>query len=678
MQKVEEYSRWVIDRAFLYFGEDALSYESVSIHRLQTPIKFTKGQYDTEQERYDNLFQQLSEETLILALHLAVAQYLFPEFYHMLKGLTGQAVTMALALELAGENKKFTLPELKKYYHILKKYLCLEQKMENFLYSELYADERLVLYLAGDDSLPEALQSSCELYFPSRFQNKECHTMAYYEKLLCDEFSFSPNLMKKNLIFQLCAKEGRGRKALLCSVAAKKKAGWIFVSYDRLKADAREELEDFLWLIQREARLYGFGICYYHLDSSLSSKEDRAAFFAYCLKPPLFTPVCICTEEGAELIPYTKLPVRKIIFPPCDSQERILIWQSFAREYQMELDYERYGVKYHLNPEDIEKIFQGLKSLYQSSMTDYQKDRLVAELCGSLNSPPKKGSLHKISSFYTMDDLKLEPEKKKTLENICSYIRCQHQVYYTWNMNTKFSYGKNAAALFYGPPGTGKTMAAHVLSHELKMPLYQIDLSQVVDKYIGETEKRLEEIFAYAQKSNVILFFDEADAIFGKRTEVRETKDRYANTEVSYLLQRMEQYDGVVLLATNFRNNIDEAFMRRMKYVLEFEMPDVQMRKNIWQSGFSKEVPLADIDFDYLAEKVELSGGYIKNIILNAVFLGATEGNKVSMKHILSAVCSEYFKLGRVLKPQDFEKYAYYFYEEEKELPKQMEKRNYI
>lgn len=236
MQKIEEYSRWIIDRVFLYFGNEALSYESVSIHRLQTPIIFTEEviqqtyKYHIEQRRYNALFQKLSKEALILALHLAVAQYLFPEFYHMLKELTGQAVTMALALELTGESSIYTLSELKKQYHILRKYLCLEQKMENFLYSELYADERLVLYLSGDDALPDCLKNSCELYFPNQFQNKKYFATKHYEKMLSDAISFPPAPIKTNVI-QLCAKEGRGRKALLRAVAAKKgsRMGFYFL-----------------------------------------------------------------------------------------------------------------------------------------------------------------------------------------------------------------------------------------------------------------------------------------------------------------------------------------------------------------------------------------------------------------------------------------------------------------
>lgn len=259
--------------------------------------------------------------------------------------------------------------------------------------------------------------------------------------------------------------------------------------------------------------------------------------------------------------------------------------------------------------------------------------------------------------------MKIDEKQRITLENICSHVIYSHKVYDIWEMEQKFAYGRAVTALFCGPPGTGKSMAARVLSNELKLSLYRIDLSQVVDKYIGETEKRLEEIFTYAQNSNVILFFDEADAIFGKRTEVKDAKDKYANTEISYILQRIEDYDGIVLLATNLRTNIDEAFMRRMRYVVEFKMPDKQTRKEIWKDCLEGKMQLMDIDFDYLAEKIELSGGYIKNIILNALFLAAKEGNRISMKHLLESTVSEYRKLGKVITSRDFEKYAYVFTE---------------
>ncbi|MBQ7840692.1 MAG: ATP-binding protein [Lachnospiraceae bacterium] len=225
-------------------------------------------------------------------------------------------------------------------------------------------------------------------------------------------------------------------------------------------------------------------------------------------------------------------------------------------------------------------------------------------------------------------------------------------------MEEKYPYGKNISALFIGPPGTGKTMAVDIISGLINLPVYKIDLSQVVDKYIGETEKKLEEVFNLAQKSNTILFFDEADSIFGKRSEVNEAKDRYANTEVSYILQRIEQYDGVVILASNFKKNIDEAFLRRMRYLVEFPMPDAATRKEIWKSCFGSKVPTEDLDFSYLAKNFEFSGGSIKNIALNAVFLAAKEGCDVGMKQVLTSLRNEKMKMGKPMILSDFGQYA--------------------
>ena len=182
-------------------------------------------------------------------------------------------------------------------------------------------------------------------------------------------------------------------------------------------------------------------------------------------------------------------------------------------------------------------------------------------------------------------------------------------------------------------------MAAGCIANEVSLPLYKINLSQVVDKYIGETEKKLEVVFKYAQDTNSILFFDEADALFSKRSEVKDAKDKYANTEVSYILQRLEQHDGIVILATNFLNNIDEAFMRRMKYVIQFQIPDYDTRLAIWKSVFRKDTPIGNVNFEYLAKKIELSGGYIKNIALNAAFYASQEADRITMKHILA--CAE-------------------------------------
>jgi SpoVK/Ycf46/Vps4 family AAA+-type ATPase len=215
--------------------------------------------------------------------------------------------------------------------------------------------------------------------------------------------------------------------------------------------------------------------------------------------------------------------------------------------------------------------------------------------------------------------------------------------------------------LFAGPPGTGKTMAAHVLSNMLDIPLYKIDLSQVADKYIGETEKHLRKIFDFADENELILFFDEADSLFGKRSEVKDSKDRYANMEISYILQRVEQFNGVAILATNLRENMDSAFIRRMKYVIEFPMPNKDMREQIWKNSFSENVPTGNIDYEFLSEKFELSGGNIKNIILTATFLAAGKNEAVGMIHILEAVKNEYYKYNKEMTIEDFGKYGYMF-----------------
>jgi SpoVK/Ycf46/Vps4 family AAA+-type ATPase len=214
--------------------------------------------------------------------------------------------------------------------------------------------------------------------------------------------------------------------------------------------------------------------------------------------------------------------------------------------------------------------------------------------------------------------------------------------------------GKGLSILFAGPPGTGKTMAADVLAGALGLDLYKIDLSTVVSKYIGETEKNLARIFDEARTSNAILFFDEADALFGKRTQVRDAHDRYANVEISYLLQKMEEYDGVVVLATNLRKNLDEAFMRRLHVTVEFPMPDVADRRRIWAQIWPAATPRdPDLDLEFLARQIEVAGGSIRNIALAGAFLAAADGGVVTMAHLLRATHREYQKMGKVLTATD-------------------------
>jgi SpoVK/Ycf46/Vps4 family AAA+-type ATPase len=214
-------------------------------------------------------------------------------------------------------------------------------------------------------------------------------------------------------------------------------------------------------------------------------------------------------------------------------------------------------------------------------------------------------------------------------------------------------------ALLAGNSGTGKTMAADVMANALGLDLYRIDLSAVVSKYIGETEKNLDAIFREAERSNAILFFDEADALFGKRSEVKDAHDRYANIETAYLLQRMEEYSGIVILATNLKMNLDEAFVRRLHFVVDFPMPDEPFRKRIWEGAVPPEAPLGnDIDWDFLARQFKVSGGNIKNAVVAGAFLAAGEGQPIGMSHLVRGMRREYQKLGRMVTEAEFGKYT--------------------
>jgi SpoVK/Ycf46/Vps4 family AAA+-type ATPase len=262
---------------------------------------------------------------------------------------------------------------------------------------------------------------------------------------------------------------------------------------------------------------------------------------------------------------------------------------------------------------------------------------------------PKLGALaRKIIPQYSWDDIVLPDDQLGQLQEMRQQAMYRSVVYGQWGFERTLSRGKGLNALFSGPPGTGKTMAAEVIARDLRLDLYQIDLSQVVSKYIGETEKNLGQIFREAQSSKAILFFDEADALFGKRSEVKDAHDRYANIEVGYLLQKMEEYEGVAILATNLRQHLDEAFVRRMQFIVEFPFPDEEHRRRIWEVIFPREAPLGeDVDFGFLAREVKLAGGNIKNICLASAFYAAGDDRVIRMSHLIRAARREFQKLGR-------------------------------
>jgi len=254
----------------------------------------------------------------------------------------------------------------------------------------------------------------------------------------------------------------------------------------------------------------------------------------------------------------------------------------------------------------------------------------------------------------TWDDIVLPEEAKDLLHQITDQIKQRSKVYDTWGFRKKLNRGFGINALFTGDSGTGKTMAAEVIANELRLKLYRIDLSGVVSKYIGETEKNLRRLFDAAEDGGAILFFDEADALFGKRSEVKDSHDRYANIEINYLLQRMEAYNGLAILATNMKNALDKAFVRRLRFIVDFPFPGMKERKIIIQKVFPSEVPKGKLDYDRLA-RLSLTGGSINNIAINSAFMAAQSGSPVTMELILSAARAEFRKMERPVKESDFQ-----------------------
>lgn len=349
--------------------------------------------------------------------------------------------------------------------------------------------------------------------------------------------------------------------------------------------------------------------------------------------------------------------------PPLSPTERRSFWEALQRDSplaNLAIDWDGISTKFRLTPGQIQKVWQHVEAELERS--ERTKPALVEktlhEACYLQIQHNLEKKAKKIVPARAWDDLILPPEQKNLLKNVINQVRYRHVVYQQWGFDKKLSYGKGISVLFSGPPGTGKTMAAEIMAGELMLELYKIDLSQLISKYIGETEKNLHEVFREASSSSAILFFDEADALFGKRSEVKDSHDRYANVEVAYLLQQMEEYEGISILATNYSQNIDEAFMRRINYVVKFPFPDADYRERLWRAMIPREMPVSDdIDFPFLAEKFLFAGGNIKNIVLSAAFIAVEHGRPVGMKEILQAVKYELHKTGRILLKEELDVY---------------------
>ena len=507
-------------------------------------------------------------------------------------------------------------------------------------------------YLAGTDSRTMPLKNGFTLFT----EETELPALYLYEK---ENSRLAEAFEQTETVFQIRGNNRSGRKFMMKHIARKCGKRVIFVDTELL-LKKKEQIAENIAGILREALFMQTAVCWYHISETCFEQMTEQEFCADCIQrfQEYGIQICCCTEKTIDLTRILNAPVHIYDMPQLSEQDRIQLWQSLAEEHKAEgIVPEQFAVRFKLSCSQIAEVFQRRKFYFSASETETEK-QIYEKLCARIASPSDR--LFRILwPEYAFSDLILPKKEKQKIEEICSNFQCYHKVYTEWGMCAKMPYGKAISVLLCGPPGTGKTMTAHVIANQLELPLFHADLSRITDKYIGETEKHLDAIFTEAEKSDCVLLLDEADAICGKRSEVTDSKDRYANNNTAFLLQRLEQYDGIVVLSTNFINNVDNAFMRRMKYILQFSVPSADVRRQIWESCFPEKMPkAAEIDFDYLAQQFDFSGANIKNVVVAAAFLAAAEQQPVQMKHILLSIENEYMKFQKHILPGEFGKYS--------------------
>jgi len=415
------------------------------------------------------------------------------------------------------------------------------------------------------------------------------------------------------------------------------------------------DLDTFLRLWERESVLSGAGLLFIDQDEVPAESEtgrSKNASLATLLERAA-GPVILREKEPRRIESRAAIGF-DVEHPPRD--EQLAIWRDTlgdAAEHFGDLD--KTVAQFSLSPATIRFIAQEARA--QAAQSPPKPAPLLWDLCRRRMRGGLDGLAQRIESRQQWDDLVLPPPQKQMLRAIAAQLRQRGHVYDEWGFGDKSPRGQGLSALFYGPSGAGKTMAAEVLANEMRLDLYHIDLSRVVSKYIGETEANLRRVFDAAEENGAILLFDEADSLFGARSEVKDSHDRYANIEVSYLLQRMEAYRGLAILTTNMRAAVDPAFLRRIRFALSFPFPDAEQRAAIWRRAFPAAARTNGLDPDRLA-LLRVAGGNIRNIALNAAFLAADADAPIDIGHVRQAALAEYAKIERRLTQAEAEAWA--------------------
>ena len=523
-------------------------------------------------------------------------------------------------------------------YHLLERFSEPGQNKSPLLSQSLLIDETIVHWLLG------AYKPAGELAHYLKLTPAPVGTAKQVEAE--DDFT-SKEFLDRKPLFIFTGPDRLGQQRAAHRLAGHSKQSILSID---LAIISKDEINLAVGLALRDARLMGSLLFVQGWDACLEDGLPVAGLWAGLTEHP---GIVILAGQAAWRpigLPDGR-PTHWQEFSIPSYPERKALWEGYLAQAKVStsVDLTVLAGQFALTGEQIrDAVLLAVNRAGQNDSTLSEDDLMAAARTAS--SSRLSGLARKVPARYDWNDIVLPPDQISLLQEIVATVRGRSTVLEEWGVGQKLASSRGVSILFAGPPGTGKTMSAQIIAAELGLDLYKIDLSTIISKYIGETEKNLERIFTEAESSNAILFFDEADALFGKRSEVRDSHDRYANVEISYLLQRMEAYDGVTILATNLRANLDEAFTRRLQFAVDFPFPEEADRLRIWQTLFPPEVPRApELDLPMLAQRFKLAGGNIRNIIVSAAYLASANGGVVTMEHLLHGTRRELQKMGRLV-----------------------------
>jgi len=512
--------------------------------------------------------------------------------------------------------------------------------------SPLRADERIVNYVKGLNYLDDRLTPLLLPLDPFAAATQLPASLTQHVGKLVSQLQ-SPHPLQQTAYVQLVGDDTVSKQLIAQRTAAELGLALYRLPLDLLPTQLGD-LETFSRLWQRESGLFPFTLLLDTHGHNLGSDTSPTvlALRRFLSRNQLM--MFLSTDEVQQDIVAASLVVE--VAKPTPREQQVLWQQALGNAAPASPPH--LASQFRLTPVAIQQIAQEVLRT-GADLTPAQLHRRLWDSCLVASRPQLDRLAQPIDPKATWHDLVLPPDDIALLRQIADQVRLRNTVYETWGFSRKMNRGMGISALFAGESGTGKTMAAEVIANELRLNLYRIDLSSVVSKYIGETEKNLRQLFDAAEDGGAILFFDEADALFGKRSEVKDSHDRYANIEINYLLQRMEVYSGLAILATNMKSSLDPAFVRRLRFIVPFPFPGVNERQQMWQKVFPSLKLTRDLDFQRLAQ-LNLTGGSIHNVALNAAFLAARQRQPITMPLVLQAARAEFRKLNKPVDEAEF------------------------